>query len=391
VSDQHGLAREIRTVASGPAIVGCDWPVTDAIPVGRDWPSGQYVARLVLTTGEDAGTRAYVPFVVREPIDRRADILVQMPFTTAQAYNNWGGKSLYSSNSSDAEPAVKVTFDRPFTAWHEANLNARWPFVWDVQLVRFLEREGYDVAYTTDLDTHREPWGLIGYPLLMTGAHDEYWSREMRDAFEEARHGGASLACMGANACYWQVRFEDGVRTMVSYKEPRGREVDPVPDPALKTRRFRDLDPPRPECLLWGVQYQDGLYLGTRPGNDYELSDSCSGDPWLEGTGFEQPATLTGLVGYEWDATQEGMEPNDATAFFRFKGEPSNAEAVRHRTDAGGIVFAAGSLQFSWGLDDWARPGHADERLQRFMRNALGEMIEAGRVAADDVAVSARR
>ena len=75
------------------------------------------------------------------------------------------------------------------------------------------------------------------------------------------------------------------------------------------------------------------------------------------------------------------MEPPDATVFFHHENELSNADAVRHRTPAGGIVFAAGSLQFSWGLDDWANPGHADERLQRFMKNGLDEMIATGRQA----------
>jgi hypothetical protein len=302
-----------------------------------------------------------------------------MPFTTAHAYNNWGGKSLYVSNSTDRDPAVKITFDRPFASWNEANLNARWPFAWDLQLIRFLEREGYDVAYTTDLDTHREPESLLGHPLLMTSGHDEYWSMEMRDAFETAREAGASLACMGANTGYWQVRFEDGDRTMVEYRRD---DLDPEPDPALKTVRFRDLDPPRPECSLWGVQYQDGAVLGGRPGHDYELTDASRGDSWLEGTGFEHPATLADLVGYEWDALQPGMEPPDATVFFHYAdSELSNADVVRHRTPAGGIVLATGSLQFSWGLDDWDRPGHADPRLQTFMRNALRDLIEAGRAS----------
>jgi SAM-dependent methyltransferase len=374
--DAQGLPREIPEPSSEPAIPSCEWPVTDTIPVGADWVSGQYVARLALTEGEHADARAYIPFVVRESPERRADILVQTPFTTAQAYNNWGGKSLYVSNSTDGVPAVKISFDRPFPAMSEANLNARWPFVWDLHLIRFLEREGYDVAYTTDLDTHREPGSLLDHPLLITSGHDEYWSREMRDAFEAARAAGASLACMGANTCYWQVRFEDRDRTMVEY---RRHDLDPEPDPALKTVRFRDLDPPRHECLLWGVQYQDGAALGSQPGHDYELTDESRGDPWLEGTGFERPATLEGLVGYEWDALQPGLEPPEPTVFFRYEdAETSNAEVVRHRTPAGGIVLATGSLQFSWGLDDWARPGHADPRLQRFMRNAIGEMIEAG-------------
>jgi SAM-dependent methyltransferase len=378
--DAQGLAQPIPEIGAGPTVDSCRWPVTDTILIPSDWASGQYVAKLSLTEGELEGQIGFVPFVVRAPLDRRADILVQMPVTTAHAYNNWGGKSLYPSNSSDETPAVKVTFDRPFPAWHEANLNARWPFIWDLQLIRFLEREGYDVAYTTDLDTHRQPWGLLGHPLVMTSGHDEYWSAEMRDGFDAVYESGASLACMGANTCYWQARFEDAERTMVEY---RRRDVDPEPDPSLKTEQFRDLDPPRPECSLWGIQYQDGMTGPRQPPRHYELSESCLSDPWLEGAGFGFPATLEGLVGYEWDALQEGMEPADATVFFHYENELSNADAVRHRTPAGGIVFAAGSLQFSWGLDDWANPGLADERLQRFMKNGLDEMIAVGRGGRD--------
>ncbi|HEX8050664.1 MAG TPA: N,N-dimethylformamidase beta subunit family domain-containing protein, partial [Solirubrobacterales bacterium] len=165
--DLQGLPRSAPAIGPGPSLPSCGWPVTDSIPVGRDWASGQYVAQLVLTEGPLRDHVAYVPFVVRAPLDRRADVLVQMPVTTAQAYNHWGGKSLYPSNSTDGVPAVAVSFDRPIPTWHEANLNARWPFAWDLQLLRFLEREGYDVAYTTDLDTHREPWGLLGHPLVM--------------------------------------------------------------------------------------------------------------------------------------------------------------------------------------------------------------------------------
>jgi SAM-dependent methyltransferase len=376
--DLQGLERRPPELGPGPTVPSCRWPVTDSIPVARDWPSGQYLAQLVLTEGEHADHCAYVPFVVRAPLERRADVLVQMPVTTAQAYNHWGGKSLYPSNSSDETAARAVSFDRPIPFWHEANLNARWPFVWDLQLLRFLEREGYDIAYTTDLDTHREPSGLLGHPLVMTSGHDEYWSTAMRDAFEAVRESGAGIACMGANTCYWQTRFEDEGRTMVMH---RHAEADPEPDPARKTVRFRDLVPPRPERELWGVQYEEGLDRPGAPPRHYELSEECRGDRWLEGTGFDGPARLTGLVGYEWDCFAEAGDLDEPTVFLHHEGEPSNADAVRHRTPAGGIVFAAGSLQFSWGLDDWGRSGHADERLQRLMKNGLDEMIAVGRRA----------
>ncbi len=307
--DLRGLAREVPEPRPGPQIDSARWPVTDVIPVGRDWVSGVYVARLLLTSGEHAGLDAFAPFVVRAPLDsQRAAILVQQPVTTAQAYNNWGGKSLYTSNSTEQEAAVKVSFDRPYAAWSELVVNARWPFVWDYHLLRYLEREGFHVAYTTDVDTHREPWNLVGHRLLMTSGHDEYWTREMRDAFDTQLQAGVNLACMGANSGYWQIRLEDAERTMVEY---RWRARDPEPDRALKTEMFRNLQPPRPECGLWGVQYQDGLGKPGEP-RHYELTRDCLEHPWMQGTGFEYPATLHGLVGYEWDALQEGFQAPDA-------------------------------------------------------------------------------
>jgi hypothetical protein len=372
--DLQGAIREMPAPRPGPQIDSAAWPVTDVVQVGEDWVTGVYVARLLLTSGEHAGLDATIPFVVRPPLGAGADILIQQPVTTAQAYNNWGGKSLYTSNSTDAVAAVKVSFDRPFPAWSEIVVNARWPFVWDYPLLRFLEREGFDVAYTTDIDTHREPWSLVGHRLLLTSGHDEYWTREMRDAFDGALAEGVNLACMGANTCYWQMRFEDDERTMVEY---RWRAQDPEPERALKTERFRDLLPQRPECLLWGVQYQDGLGKPADP-RDYLLTRECADHPWLQGTGFEYPATLNGLVGYEWDAIQKGLEPLQATVFFQYENELSDAHVVSHRASSGALVFAAGSLQFSWGLDGWGRRGFVDERLQRFMRNALVDLTRPG-------------
>jgi N,N-dimethylformamidase beta subunit-like, C-terminal len=370
--DLRGVAREVPGPLPGPQIDAAGWPVTDVISVGEDWVSGVYVARLLLTSGEHEGLDAFVPFVVRAPLGVTADILVQQPVTTAQAYNNWGGKSLYTSNSTEEVAAVKVSFDRPYAAWSELVVNARWPFAWDYPLLRFLEREGFDVAYTTDVDTHREPWSLAGHRLLLTSGHDEYWTREMRDAFDAALAGGVNLACMGANTCYWQIRFEDDERTMVEY---RWRAQDPEPELALKTEKFRDLQPARPECELWGVQYQEGLGKPGEP-RHYELVRESLSHPWMQGTGFEYPARLKGLVGYEWDALMQGFEPPGATVFFHYENELSNADAITYTAPSGARVFAAGSLQFSWGLDPWGRPGYGDERLQSFMRNVFSDLAK---------------
>ena len=85
------------------------------------------------------------------PPRRQSQILVQVATNTWQAYNPWGGKSLYPFNSTDRTPAVRVSFDRPLA------FTAQGPFEWEYNLVRFLEREGYDVSYQADIDTDRHP------------------------------------------------------------------------------------------------------------------------------------------------------------------------------------------------------------------------------------------
>src|SRR5262249_34998743 len=159
--------------------------------------SGYYLAVLRLTNaGDDTGARGWIPFLVRDPTARHAQILVQVPVNTWQAYNSWGGKSLYRLNSTDRAPAVGVSFDRPLASPQN-------PFDWEYNLVRFLEREGYDLAYQADVDTDRRPESLLEHRLVVVGGHDEYWTKRMRDAFADAQAKGTNLAFMNSNAAYW--------------------------------------------------------------------------------------------------------------------------------------------------------------------------------------------
>ncbi len=350
-----------------PDPIRVDWPVTDVVPVG-DWPSGQYVAQLQVLSGTSLANVVHVPFVVRRrPEAEPAALLVQTPVTTAQAYNNWGGRSLYPSNSHDRVAAQRVSFDRPYQSWERANINARAPFTWDIQLIRYLERLGVDVEYQTDIDTHRDPRRLLAARALMSSGHDEYWTFEMRAAWEQARDAGASLFFMGANTCYWQARLEDDTRTLVVY---RVASEDPAPDPARKTIRWRDLATPRPEHTLMGVQFQDGLG-DPHDVRDYLVTAEAASHPWAKGKDVDGP--LKGLVGYEWDGLVAGSEPRGLTRLLHYGGTPP-ADCVSFPTAAGGWVFATGSLQFSWGLDDWAR-NRADTRVQDLLKAALGNAL----------------
>lgn len=366
-----------------PRVDGAAWPVTDALTVPESWVSGYYYALLRVTSGgDDTGARGWIAFVVRDPPARHSQILVQVPVNTWQAYNPWGGKSLYPFNSTGLQPAVRVSFDRPLT------FTAQGPFDWEYNMVRFLEREGYDVSYQTDADTDLHPESLLQHRLVMVVGHDEYWTKRMRDAFDAARNAGTNLAFVGSNAAYWQVRYEDGGRTLVGYKEAA---PDPEPDPALKTIRFRSLTPPRPECALLGVMYYRIREHQSGP-VDYTATGAANSDPWFAGTGFTPGDKVLDVVGNEWDSRPEPPVPTECvkpglTVLFHYEGSPQNADAVRYTAPSGARVFAGGAQQLSWSLDTFntgrfGRTLPPDTRLQQFMRNALSDLTRPAAPAA---------
>jgi hypothetical protein len=336
--------------------------------------SGYYLANLVLTRGGLARRGSFVPFIVRATTGRHAAILVQAAVNTWQAYNNWGGRSLYWNHTGIGDD--HVSFDRPYNlhgAPPEGGRMANLPQAWEFPLVRFLERYGYDVAYTTDVDTDRDPAELLRHRLVMTAGHDEYWTKTIRNAFERARDSGVNLAFMGANTGYWQMRYEAEHRTIVEY---RTADRDPESDPTLKTVSFRELATPRPECALIGVQW------GEIGNGDYTPVGAATTppDPWFTGTGLRPKDVLRGLVGYEYDSVFDACKTPPLTRLFQATiPNHLNAVAVRYIAPSGAYVFASGSIRFATALDPLN--GRGDNRLRKFMRNALKDLTSSHRKA----------
>lgn len=377
-ADEQGSPQPVPAPDPNTGRVDAGWPVTDTLKVPDDAVSGYYLVEFVLTSGPNAGAAALTYLVVRAPPGRASNALVQVPVDTWQAYNDWGGKSLYDDLSTNGRRANRVSFDRPYD-WQPAP--GGQPLEWEYPLVRWLERSGYDVSYQTDVDTDANPASLLAHRLVITAGHGEYWTKTIRDAFGAARDSGGNLAFMGANTGYWQVRYEDGGRTIVAYKSRN----DPEPDPALKTTMFRDLVPPRYECELLGIQSQ-GVGL-TWPPSDYDVVGASLSDPWMRGTGLHAGDVLRGIVSVESDTIPGNQTAADScghrlTVFFHHEtgsDKSGNADAVRYTAPSGARVFASGSHTFAWGLDDFAgnpdeTHGLVDPRLQRFARNAFDDL-----------------
>ncbi|MDQ6606130.1 MAG: hypothetical protein M3Z06_06230 [Actinomycetota bacterium] len=345
------------------------WPVTDTVTLPGTAVSGVYLAKIVVTAGSaSAGLSRNISFVVREAVPR-SPMLVQIGVNTQQAYNDWGGKSLYAYNSTGGNAATEVSFNRPDA------FAGTWVMQWDYPLIEFLERQGYDVSYATDVDTAQGVDAPGARRLVIVAGHGEYWSTEMRDALDAAQALRTNMAFMGANTGYWQMRYGNAYRAIYEY---RSAQADPNPNPATKTTYFRSLQPPRPECRLEGAQDTGGISVGPPPHPDYQIASGALSDRWFTGTGLTASSLFPGIVGAEWDTADRPGCPA-ARVLLTWSGanrygQPSEADAATFTVPSGARVFAAGSLQFAWGLDDITHPTLANPGLQRFMQNVLDDL-----------------
>jgi hypothetical protein len=401
-----GMSQSVPGPDPQTGLVDCAWHNPFTLVTGRDWTTGVYLAKL---TEKANNKQSYIIFVVRND-EATSDFIFQIPITTYQAYNYWGGKSAYSWGSgnrlpwgsSEGKPAAKVSFNRPYAASTNpaaaggvgageflSNVQpvaGGYPVSsagWDYNLVRWLEKEGYDVTYTTNIDTHASPKTLSPHRAFLSSGHDEYWSWEMRANVKRLLDEGINLIFFGADAIYWQVRFEDSPatgeanRVMIIYKEaeedPLFNDGEPSND-HLVTTRWRDAPVSLPEDALIGVGYKLDPVDG-----DIVIKNASH---WVfEGTGLKSGSVLPGLLGYEVDGTL-GHQPSTTEVLtvspamnLEDRSESVDSNMVITVWPSGAQVFATGSMQWSWGLDEYNVPELRSSRLNpaaiQITRNVL--------------------
>jgi hypothetical protein len=346
---RRGEKQEEPVIQPSLSLVECDWknPYVLSIPNTadpKDWPSGIYVAKL---TASESGKQSYIPFVVRDD-SRASDLLFQSSVNTYQAYNDWGGRSLYTDPR-----AYAVSFNRPYAGGYgTGNL-----LYWEYHMVRFLESQGYDVTYTTDVDTHARGELLTLHKAFLSVGHDEYWTWEMRDRVEMARNRGVHLGFFGSNVSYWQIRYEPSPltkephRTIVCFKQEG-------PDPAshasssltrrLTTVKFRSHIVGRPEDILVGQMWETWPVQG-------DMVVSNAGHWIFDGAGVKNGDHLPGLLGYEvdriWTHSSGGTE-HIAQSPYKHYGEMRHSHMTHYKARSGARVIAAGTMQWNWGLSN---------------------------------------
>ncbi len=320
------------------AQVGCDWPVARTITTEAGWRSGYY--EVVLEIEVDGKVRQdHAFFVLRPAIGApTAPILLALATDTWHAYNDFGGRNLYTGGTrvSLQRPMSRGYLHKPpghgrrvtLTQRDDPTMNAHvgylrlnhlspwagsagWPD-WELPFLQWAEREGYAIDVCTNPDLE-DPRRLDGYSLYLSIGHDEYWSAGMRDTVEAHIARGGHAAFLSGNTSFWQVRFEDPTpegpaATMVGYKG--AFKSDPVWDSGDHSELTSFWSEPaigRPENHMTGVSFSRGGYhrIGKRATNGAGGYTIHRADHWLfDGTGIGYGDVLGAeavTVGYECD------------------------------------------------------------------------------------------
>ncbi len=380
-----GLHQAIPNPDPVTGIISCtNWVKTTTLQIPTSWVTGVYLAKLTSSTGNSS----FIFFVVRND-GGTEDLLFQTSVTTYQAYNTWGGTSLYN-NLTDGKifsgpHATKVSFDRPFNPG-DSN-GAGHYFFYEYKFVYWLEEQGYNVSYITNVDTETNANQLTNHKAFLSVGHDEYWSMGMRNNVQKAINAGVNVAFFSANTMYWQIRFEAnslGVadRVEVGYKDFATDTTPPGPDPmwnvnnSIVTTNWRDPTVNMPENAIIGVMYEQQVDKDYA----YVVQDASN---WIyANTGFVNGSSIPGIVGYEYDKVyNNGSSPSGLTVLSNSPvhgccgGFSSFANSTLYTAPSGARVFAAGTIQWSWGLANIQGNTYMNAGIQQTTANILNNFI----------------
>jgi hypothetical protein len=402
-----------KTDSAPTGLIDCgNWAVSVSWAVPTDAVSGLYLAHLVRN---DTGGSSLIPFVVRNDASQ-SDILFQTSDETWQAYNTYGGNSLYTcgSNCPAGSPeaykgASKVSYNRPWHSGADDNGGRSWFMYAEYPMIRFMEANGYDMSYTSGVDMSQPGAASIieQHKIFLSVGHDEYWSGQQRANVVAARDAGVNLAFFSGNEVFWKTRWEPSIdgsntpsRTLVAYKETHYDAPTDPQDPPTWTGTWMDprFSPPgdggNPQNALSGQLFDvnsgttditvQAQYSKIRFWRNTRVASLSSGQSTTLDAGV-------GTLGYEWDVDADnGFRPpglmdmssttSSSAEIFTDYGSNTklNSTATHHltlyRAPSGALVFGAGTVQWSWGLDNSGDGGNTDQAMRQATVNLFADM-----------------
>ena len=375
-----------------------NWAVSASWNVPATAVSGVYIAKL---QRNDNGDVSHITFIVRDDSSRSTAVF-QTSDPTWHAYNTYGGSDFYQGAANGR--AYKISYNRPFTT-REGTTSRDFYFSAEYAMVRFMEKNGYDVSYIAGVDSDRSGALIKNHKVFLSVGHDEYWSKGQRANVEAARDAGVNLMFLSGNEVYWKTRYEASAdssntayRTLTSYKETwSNSKIDPSPEwtGTWRDPRFapKDKGAGVPENELTGT-----IYMANYTDLPITVSANEGKLRLWRNTGLQsqsagaKTALAAHTVGYESDedldngsrpkglirlSTTTGPTPEYLQDFGNNVAPGTTTHNMTmYKAPSGALVFSAGTVQWTWGLDAThdGNGAPADKRIQQAQVNLFADM-----------------
>ncbi|MHB1710088.1 MAG: N,N-dimethylformamidase beta subunit family domain-containing protein [Acidimicrobiales bacterium] len=313
-----GQVQATCPVTPGINMVECSWSRSLDVAVTRRWVQGQYLLKLVGSTGE----QSYIPLTVWNPASHAAYVIMS-GVLTQQVFNPFGGYDLYQGGTPCAPNHYPcstrsrvVSFDRPYSNSYGNGAASYLSLVYP--LTRFAEKHGLDVTYWTDITLATHGNLLDNHKVLISPGHDEEWSLRMRQSAVAGTSAGTNLIFFGASPVLRKVRLQPSPlgpnREIVNYRNPQKDPLYGTNNAEVSQNWWGQPPANLPASTLVG-----GSYIGFNNATSFPLvvSDPSS---WLfAGTGLAAGAQIPGVLGTDFQAFDPARASN-----------PPNVEILAH-------------------------------------------------------------
>jgi hypothetical protein len=351
-----------------------NWDRSYQLVIPADWLSGVYLCKLTSLPGR---FQSYMIFIVKD--DRKVDFLFQCSDLTWQTYNRW--PQWHSMYDEGHKPWVntngaKVSFDRPYgiyvnelpSAFNPLSNGSGEFLLWEYPLSYWMEKEGYDVSYISNIDTHLDTSELLRSKGFLSVGHDEYWTYDMFNNVKRARDKGVSLLFLSGNSV-------DGTEYLAPSTDNR---------PNRTTGRLPERDFKDEQELMGSSSYGVGFgsFICQQPNH------------WVfKNSGMKKGDSILNLVGWEYHGLPTGSQ-KDIVILAETKVNPlgfgqgtENHVSTIYTAPKGNFVFNAGTCWWVQPLAktpayqhprrlkdilDFSKP---DNRVQQITKNLLNKII----------------
>ncbi|MBY6037091.1 cell wall-binding repeat-containing protein [Fictibacillus nanhaiensis] len=337
---------------------GAFWKTSYAYKVPTDWPTGMYSAKLT-----DGTSEFHITFVIKKRNPVGDDIAVLASTNTWEAYNSWGGKSLYSYSYVNGARNYNevVSSNRPnpeaIPTGNEGHLANG-----ERHILSWLERNNHPYSMISEFDLHQHSSLLNSYKTLIISTHSEYWSTPMYRALEGFLKRGGNVLYLSGNGIYWKVALKGN---QIEVKKDGGYH-------SFTSEKGGNLYKiGMPETALVGVGYRSTGFSDPAP---YKVMNSTH---WIFANTGIRNGNLIGKIGLNkvngstggasgWETDQvDKYTPKNYVLLARGTNTiGKGADMIYYDHPGGGGVFSTGSITFGGSLV-------VDTQLTKIVNNVL--------------------